>query len=102
MTAKIAGVQWDKGNLAKCQKHGLTVDDIEDVLIRNMDIVSRDARNSKTEGRYSAIGRTRTERRAYVVFTLRVTNNGELYARPLSARFMHQKEIDKYVHKTIE
>ena len=55
----IAGVEWDKGNGAKCQKHGLSLRDIEYILLQGIKYVLRDERNSLTEGRYIAIGRTK-------------------------------------------
>ena len=42
-----------------------------------------------------AIGKTRAGRFSFVVFTLRVAND-QLKLRPISARFMHKKEIAKY------
>jgi uncharacterized protein len=102
MPLKIAGVEWDKGNLAKCQKHGLTVRDIEYVLLHGNDFIIRDARHSEAEGRYIAIGRTETERSASVAFTLRCGHDGKLRIRPISSRYMHQREIKKYGQKISE
>ncbi|MCL6230381.1 hypothetical protein M4Z11_07280 [Bartonella sp. G70] len=41
------------------------------------------------------MGRTYNERYIFLVFTLRTIKN-KLFVRPISARYMHQKEIDFY------
>ena len=42
-----------------------------------------------------AIGRTKAGRFVFLVFMLR-QDDGKTLLRPISARFMHQKEIDHY------
>ncbi len=42
-----------------------------------------------------AIGKTDAERHIFLVFVLREIEN-KVFLRPISARFMHQKEIDHY------
>jgi len=42
-----------------------------------------------------AIGTTDTGRRVLIVFTLRL-GDGATFIRPISARYMHKKEIDYY------
>ena len=87
---EFEGFQWDAGNIAKCQKHGLSLGEIESVFSRRVLIVNDEA-NSEAEQRFRAIGVTASGRHAFVVFTWR----GKL-VRPLSARHMHRKEIDRY------
>ena len=55
MTMQIDGFEWDRGNRAKCQKHGLSI----------------------------------------MVFTLR-SEGDKVLLRPISARYMHKKEIEAY------
>ena len=86
--------EWDNGNWPKCGRHGLTQQEIEEVF-RNNPAVYPDARHSKTEQRLLAIGQTASGRYAFIVFTLRGDETGQ-YLRPISARFMHQKEIRHY------
>ena len=62
------GFELDDANSEKCQKHGLTQTDIEN-LFQGKPMI--------------------------VVFTLR-TINKEVLIRPISARYMHQKEARKY------
>ena len=88
----VSGFQWDDGNWPKCAMHGLTRDEIEFVLL-NRPFVAPDS--SAKEQRYDAVGRTHEGRFAFVVFTLRATSLGTLI-RPISARYMHRKEIDNY------
>ena len=95
MDLRIAGFDWDHGNRDKCQKHGLAVPDIEHALLRAENLIVRDVRNSIAEDRYIAIGKTRAGRFAFVAFTLRRSADG-LKLRPISARYMHRKEIAKY------
>jgi uncharacterized DUF497 family protein len=48
-----------------------------------------------TEPRQRAIGQTQAGRYVFVVFMFRESDQKTLL-RPISARFMHQKEIDHY------
>ena len=48
---------WDKGNREKCQKHGLSVRDIES-LFRGQIAVYPDPDHSTEEERFIGIGRT--------------------------------------------
>jgi uncharacterized DUF497 family protein len=95
MSVVAAGFDWDDGNREKCRKHGMTLAEIEHVLVHGETLIVPTPKKAIVEPRFVAIGRTSTGRYAFVVFTPRKTN-GETRLRPLSARFMHQKEIDKY------
>ena len=54
-----------------------------------------DAAHSQKERRFRAIGRTNKARGVFIVFTLR-RKGDELLIRPISARYMHKKEIEAY------
>ena len=54
-----------------------------------------DPAHSGAEERFKAIGRTVDGREVFVVFTLRTQDDGTLI-RPLSARYMHRKEVEHY------
>ena len=95
MDLRISGIDWDQGNRAKCQQHGLTIPEIEHVLLHAQHLIVRDVRNSIAEDRYIAIGKSRIGRFAFLVFTLRRSGDG-LKVRPISARYMHKKEVAKY------
>jgi uncharacterized protein len=90
----IVGIEWDRGNRTKCQKHGVPIDVIEVLFNAPLAILPDDA-HSETERRFKAIGRTKTKRAVFIVFTLRKRDGG-VWIRPISARYMHNKEIKAY------
>src|ERR1700685_4371305 len=96
MTLQANGFNWDRGNRAKCEKHGLTVAHIEGLFARPLAILP-DAAHSQRENRFRAIGRTEKGRGVFLIFTLRREGKSEdLLIRPISARYMHKKEIDAF------
>ena len=92
---KTAGFDWDDGNWPKCGKHGVTQTEIEEVLL-NTPAVMPDPHPE--EPRMRAIGKTSAGRYVFLVFMVRQFND-QFFLRPISARFMHQKEIDHYEKK---
>lgn len=86
---------WDSGNWPKCGKHGLGQSEIEEVF-RNDPTIFSDPDHSKDEQRLKAIGQSEKGRFVFVVFTMRKIGDVSCI-RPVSARYMHQKEIDRYV-----
>jgi uncharacterized protein len=58
-------------------------------------LVFGDPAHSGTEERFKAIGRTDNGRGVLIVFTLR-KKGADTFARPLSARYMHKKEMEHY------
>lgn len=87
-------LDWDRGNWPKCGKHGVSKDEIAYVLAHNP-MVMPDRTPQDAETRYNAVGLTQEGRHIFLVFTLR-HKNGQRLIRPISARYMHQKEIDRY------
>lgn len=98
MMYKIAGFNWDSGNLQKCRKHGVSRAEIEFVFQHNPRIAP-DLKHSDKETRYLAIGRSSAGRALFVAFTLRHIG-GKVYIRPISTRYMHQKEVKSYETQT--
>jgi hypothetical protein len=94
MTLHFDGFDWDRGNTAKCQKHGLSTALIESLFARPLAIVPS-AAGSREESRSCAVGQTGNGRRVFLVFTLRRKSDKQLI-RPISARYMHKKEIESY------
>jgi uncharacterized protein len=88
------GFDWDRGNRAKCEKHGLSIATIEGLFTRPLAILP-DAVHSQREKRLRAIGRTGQGRGVFIIFTLR-RKGDEVLIRPISARYMHTKEIEAY------
>jgi uncharacterized DUF497 family protein len=91
---------WDDGNREKCQKHGLSVEEIESLFQTPLSVFP-DPEHSGEEERFIGIGKTDRERSVLVVFTLRTKDETALI-RPISARYMHKKEIDHYEKETSE
>lgn len=89
---KLAGFDWDEGNWPKCGKHGVSREEIEQVLLNSPAVMPDPHQN---EPRMRAIGKTAAGRYVFLVFMVREIAQ-QTYLRPISARFMHQKEIEHY------
>lgn len=94
MLEAVAGFDWDEGNLEKCQRHGVSVAEIEGMFARPHTI-RIDVEHSLAEQRLRAIGKTDKGRHVFLVFMIR-ERNGERLIRPISARYMHAKEVAHY------
>lgn len=90
---QIAGFQWDDGNRGKCRKHGVDLEEIEALFSSATLLVFPDPHMS--ESRLRGVGRTTGGRHVFLVWTLRETPEG-LLIRPISARYMHAKEVEHY------
>jgi len=91
---EFAGFDWDSGNREKCRKHGVAIADIE-ALFRGQPSVAPSPRSPQLEERFIAVGRNRSGRPLFVAFTVRA-KGGKRLIRPISARYMHQKEMAAY------
>jgi len=69
MVLQFDGFDWDRGNRAKCQKHGLSIALIESLFARPLAIIPS-AADSQEERRLCAVGQTGNGRRVFLVFTL--------------------------------
>ena len=94
MQIHTSGFDWDTGNPEKCRKHGVSFEIIEDLFTRPVMILP-DAAHSAAETRLRAVGRDPAGRHVFVVFTIR-TRDGRHFIRPISARYMHRKEVASY------
>jgi len=90
----VTGFDWNHGNLKKCQKHGVEIAEIESAFRQTM-AVFPDPPHSQGEDRFIGIGKTQQGRSVFMAFTLR-THSDEVLICPISARYMHQKEVDHY------
>ena len=88
------GFQWDEGNREKCRTHGVSLAEIEG-LFGGSPGVYDEAGHSGQERRFRAIGPTNTGRYLFVAFTVR-EERGRTLIRPISARYMHDKEVRHY------
>lgn len=94
MEFALDGFDWDRGNRAKCAKHGVSTHEIE-ALFRAEPLVAPDPGHSDHETRFIAVGRNAEGRPMFVAFTFRAPGDVRLI-RPVSARYMHEKEITAY------
>jgi uncharacterized protein len=88
------GFDWDAGNREKCQKHGVSIAEIED-FFQGTVLVGPDEAHSSMEERFRAIGLTAKRRGLFVIFTWRMHGERRLL-RPVSARHMHRKEVEAH------
>jgi uncharacterized protein len=91
---EFEGFNWDSGNRKKCERHGLSIAEIESVFSRPV-VILPDKENPQGERRFRAIGTTVEGRKAFVVFTLR-NHAGGVLIRPISARYMHKRGVMSY------
>jgi uncharacterized protein len=94
VTKALGGFDWDRGNARKCQKHGVSIAENETLFDSGL-LVLPDSAHSKAEPRQWGIGKTEAGRRVFLVFTIRV-RAGHRMIRPISARYMHAKEVATY------
>ena len=94
----VVGFDWDDGNSEKCQKHGVSISEIEAVFHGIVNFFP-DLTHSKDEPRYIALGKNEEVRSIFIAFTLRHRKDGT-YIRPISSRYTHNKEVE-YYEKTI-
>ena len=90
----VSGFDWDHGNRDKCCKHGVTHAEVESLFQHELRVFP-DLRHSRSETRFFAVGRTASGRYVFVAFTVR-SRAGNRYIRPISARFMHSREVRHY------
>ncbi len=85
--ARYTGFEWDTGNLAKsATKHGVSLEEAEQVFAQQPLLVHPDPEHSGTEARWDALGRTREGRRLFVAFTVRGEKMRVISARPMSRK----------------
>ena len=88
----VEGFQWDKGNIEKnWLKHQVLHIECEQIFFNEPLIVADDLKHSQKEKRWFALGRTETDRKLFIVFTIRKN-----LIRVISARDMNKKEKRKY------
>jgi uncharacterized DUF497 family protein len=100
MNFEVNGFDWDDGNRAKCQKHGVSITEIEALFVHGPRIAP-DPKHSTDEDRLIAVGKTDGGRPLFVAFTMR-TKEGRHLIRPVTARYMHAREIAAYEKAAFE
>ena len=94
MNLQVGGFDWDDGNRSKCQKHGVSIAEIEALFVHGPR-VAPDPKHSAEEDRLIAVGETSAGRPLFVAFTMRM-KEGRRVIRPVTARYMHAREIAAY------
>jgi uncharacterized protein len=79
---------WDDGNREKCARR-VPLREIEALIDDSQTLIAGDPYEEET--RFGAIGRNSKGRPLFVVLTMR-ERDGQLYVRPISARYMHRNE----------
>lgn len=85
--------QWDEGNIRKnLHKHGVTVQEAEELFINYPLLVVEDvAHSTPREQRFRALGQSKSGRKLFVAFTVR-----DKKVRVISVRDMKRKEKIAY------
>jgi len=94
MAVEFYGFDWDRGNRSKCQTHGVSLAEIESLFLKPVAVLP-DPGHSRGEERFKAIGTAANGRHVFLTFTLRRRGDATLI-RPISARYMHRKEVVHY------
>ena len=90
--SKFESFQWDAGNSKKnWTQHKVSISECEQVFFNKPLVIVSDIKHSEYESRWYLLGRTDSERRLFVVFTLRGVS-----IRVISARDMNKKEKEIY------
>jgi uncharacterized DUF497 family protein len=87
---EFEGFDWDAGNVTKNSKHGVEPEEAEAVFLNEPLLVLPDAKHSKSEVRWRALGKTE-KKHLLVVFTIR-----RKLIRIISARVMNKRERAVY------
>jgi len=98
MDLRTGGFDWDEGNRAKCQKHGLSMAQIE-ALFACGPRIAPDRKHSADEDRSIAVGRIAGRpvfRGLHDPDPGQQDKDKRRFIRPVSARFMHAKEVAAY------
>lgn len=85
--------QWDNGNNEKnLKKHNVTTQEAEEMFTSEpLLTVEDEAHSSSREQRFQGLGRTKTNRKLFVAFTIR-----DKHVRVISVRDMSKKEEQVY------
>ena len=89
---EITGFDWDSANWPQCGQHGVSREEIEQVLLGEPAVV---ADPFSDEPRMRAIGKTKAGRYVFLLFMFREIDD-QTKLRPISARYMHRKEVEHY------
>jgi uncharacterized DUF497 family protein len=98
MKLSSTAFDWDGANREKCRKHGVSQMEIE-TLLSGEPRIAPDLKHSALEDRFIAVGRNGEGRPLFVAFTFRMHGESKRI-RPVSARYMHEKEAKAFEKKS--
>ena len=85
--AGLETFEWDQGNADKnWRRHKVRQVEAEQALLNRPLVLQVDVKHSRGEPRFIALGRTDSERKLTIVFTVRGTRVRVISARPMSPR----------------
>ena len=87
--------EWDIGNINKNIKHKVADKEVEEIFFDKNKVAYKDLLHSNKEKRYILLGKTKTNRLLFVVFTIRKNR-----IRIISARDLNKKEVSLYEKKS--
>lgn len=83
--------EWDKGNSDKPKKHGLTLEETEEVFFDEGRVIFADWEHSKIEQSITLLGKTKKGKLLNVTYT-----NRKNKIRVITARSINKKEVKLY------
>jgi len=86
----LGGFDWDRANASHTSRHGLPVEEVEQIFFRDPEVVE-DPSHSGREPRWRAFAETDEGRLVVCVFTVRHNR-----LRPISARYCNARERKRY------
>lgn len=91
------GFEWDEGNWPKCGKHGVGKHGVgrHEIEAALLNIEFRIDDPHAGEERYRTAVQLQSDRHVFVIFTYR-QHEDKVLIRPISARYMHGKEVKAY------
>lgn len=89
--SKVIGFEWDKANVDHIAKHDVLPHESEDVFFDKRRVIDEDVKHSSVENRFLVIGKTKTGRILYQIFTIRGNK-----IRVISSRDINKKEVKLY------
>lgn len=87
--------QWDAGNNEKPKKHGLKLEETEEVFFDSNKVIFADWKHSGAEKRFTLLGKTKKGKILNVTYVLRKNK-----IRVVTARSINKKEVDLYEKAT--
>ena len=83
----LDGFEWDDGNRTKnWEKHQVSSSECEEIFFNIPLLLYTDTAHSQQEPRFYVLGKTSSDRRLFLSFTVRETKIRVISARPMSHR----------------